>query len=126
MHIEVLRINFNHCKEFFVADYMGYKNALNRCVIACLTHMNKLRHPLAELQFEDASLQSLWESTNQHPHSEAVIMGLGLDQFRGYLMDMMEDLESFFQRKYPRRKPAVYLQLTVDATYHLCVQLRFF
>lgn len=126
MHTQILRINYNHLKPYFAPDYLGYKKALDRCVVAVLATCDLLVQPLTNLCFEDSELQACWQAARAQPQHELMIQQLGLVNFRQNLEEMHEQVEVFLHHKYPSKAQIVFVHINLDATYHLCVQFRAF
>lgn len=126
MRIQITRINYNHCKGELDQHYLAFSSALKRCVVASFAHLHLLDRPSTGLVFEDEGLHRLWVGALNCPHSEAIITTLQLESCRGMFVEMLLDLEGFYHHKYPFGHHAVYVQVTIDPTYHLCIQLRHF
>lgn len=126
MSTQVLRINYNHCKEHFAVDYLSHKEALDRCVLATLLYVDKVKQKLNNLYFEDRNLQQYWTNRAMLAHHEDAVLQLGLHSYRHHLEDLHESLEHFLERRYEGHAEVVFLSLFLDATYHLCIQFRAF
>ena len=126
MGTQVLRMNYNHCKEQFAINYLSHKEALDHCVLATLMYIDKVKQRLSNLHFEDRVLQQHWVARDRLPHHEAVVLELGLNAYRHHLEDLHEQLELFLERKHEPKAQVVFVSLFLDATYHLCIQFRSF
>lgn len=126
MGTQVLRVNYNHCKDQFAVDYLSHKEAIDRCVLATLLYVDKVKQQLPNLHFEDRTLQQLWVTSRQLKHHEEVLLQLGIHAYRHYLEELHEQLEWFLERKHERSAQVVFVSLFLDATYHLCIQFRSF
>lgn len=124
MMTQVLRINYNHCKDQFAVDYLNHKEGLERCVLATMLYIDKVKQKLSNVHFEDRTLQQHWVSLDQLPHHENVVMQLGLHAYRHYLDEMHDQLEWFLERRHQPKARVVYVSLFLDATWHLCIQFR--
>jgi hypothetical protein len=126
MHTQVLRINYNHLKPYFAENYLGYKQGLDRCMVAALSTIDLLVQPLNNLYFEDQALQACWETARQQPQHELVVQSLGIVHYRHHLEELHEQLEVFLRHKYSPKTPVVFVSTNLDATCHLSIQLRSF
>ena len=126
MHTQVLRINYNHCKPQLLQEYLPYKQALERCVVATLSAIDRVVMPLPNLWFEDRGLQQNWEQCMHYRSHEQMLGAMGLHHQRHHLEELHEQLEVFLQRRYSQKANAVYVSMNLDAMYHLCIQFRTF
>ena len=124
MKTQVLRINYNHCAQSLQLDYLNYREALERCVLATLMYIDKVRQPLANLHFENPLLQQHWACRSALAHHEDAVLQLGLHHYRFHLEDLHESLEHFLGRHHPPQAQVVYVGLFLDAACHLCIQFR--
>lgn len=127
-HTYVLRINCNHLKPTDALQYLAVRADINRCLILTFITIDRIVMPLPQLVFEDEGLQSLWvHNKNARLTHEQLVQFLHVANYRYMFEELHERIEPFITHHYHSpRAPATVLGVWMDATYHLCLQLRKF
>ena len=121
---QTFRVNCVHYKELLAQDYLTWKSALVRAAVCAFIYVDRTTTSLKNLVFENREYQYELENARYVEDIRQTSVGEFSKYHASVLVEMIHFVEEIIPVKYPHRASVVFVEIYLDASFHLCLNLR--